>query len=317
MTSDADFETASDATVVTPEAESVEAPAGPKQHAVTDADFEDKDEAAAPAEDEAPAEKPAPRKNPKDKRVESFQEKINRLRWEAGEEERRLQALRDERSKIEAAKAPETPPAPTPKKFAAMPDADPDDPKPVSADFEDYEDFIDARAGWMARRFIEQEKRQAREAHQRAMADHARTERRTTFAQRLESARQSHADFDARTNKPTPLTPPMQDVVVDSEIPGEILLYLADHGEEADRIRRLPTALAQFGEMKKLEARLETRPQDAPSGPSRATTLSSATRPIKPVGTTHGAADEADDEDLDVDAHISKYNRLDRQRQRA
>jgi hypothetical protein len=306
-----DFEVASDAPAVDTAA-SVDAPKGPTQHAITDNDFEDRDESPAPAKAET-ADALAKRKNSREKRVESFQEKINRLRWESGEEERKLEALRAEVAKAKPEKAE----SPAPKKFAAMPDANPDDPKPSSSDFDDYEDFIDERAGWMARRYIDQEKRQARDAHQRTLAEHAKVERRTRFTERLDAARQAHADFDARTDKDTPLTPPMQDVVVDSEIPGDLLLYLADHEDEAERIRQMPNPIAQFGEMKKIEARLETRLQDAPSGPSKATTLSSAKRPIKPVGTTHGAATEADDEDLDVDAHISKYNRLDHQRRRA
>lgn len=320
--SDGDFEVESDAPAQEQAREESPAPTG-KRHAVADADFDSDDKDDPGDEDDAKAASEAAktlasRKSAKDKRIENFQQKVDRLRWEQGEEERKLTEIRARRAAEEATLKP-APKADEPKKsFAALPDDNPDDPKPKSADFDDYEDFLDERASWVARRTISQEQAKAREAHQRTLATHADESRRAAFATRLAATRASHADFDARIAAGPLLSRPMQDAIVESELAGELMLHLSDPDNEADyeKIVSQPTALGQYAAIKKLEGKLETRLTAAPTGPAKAIPLSSAKPLIKPVSSSHGTT-EVDDEDLDVDAHIEKHNRLDRQRRRA
>ena len=90
------------------------------------------------------------------------------------------------------------------------------------------------------------------------------------------------AIFDAviEQGKDLPMTAPMQDSVMNSDMGPAVMYHLCRFPEECDRIAALPPMVA-IREMGKLEARIEA----AQTGPvSSAASVTQAPRPIKPVG---------------------------------
>jgi hypothetical protein len=264
------------------------------------------------------------RKSGLEKRKLSIQAQIDDLVKQRGETQRErdairaeLDTLRAERDTLKAQTAkPDSKTPPEGQASAKERGAADADPEPKEEDFESYRDFVKAQARWEAREAIREEHRKAAEERQRVLATRAQETRRATYQQRLAAARDKHADFDARISVDLPLTLPMQDVIIDSDIPAEIMLYLADHPDEAHKIRGMASQIAQYGEMKKIEARIEARLADAQSGPSAAIPLSSAKPLIKPVKDSHGAATADDEDPEDVDAYVEKHTPKNRYRNR-
>jgi hypothetical protein len=300
-------------------------------HAVSDDDFEDKDDAPAVEAKAEPAEQDDPgdeddakateagkslnaRKSGLEKRRLSIQAQIDQSVKEREETRREAAALRAELDTLRRERDTLKPPTKADTTPATTQDADPNDPEPKEGDFESYADYVKKQARWEARQEFREQQRQAREAHQRGLHDRAQRERLASYSTRLEAARTKHADFDARIDSGPPLSPPMTDAILESEIPGDIMLYLCDYPDEADKIRALPSQVAQYGAMKKIEARVEARLTTAESGPVEATPLSSAKPLIKPVKDSHGASGADDEDPEDVDAYIAKHSPHKRQR---
>jgi hypothetical protein len=102
----------------------------------------------------------------------------------------------------------------------------------------------------------------------------------------------------------------MVDVIKDSEVGSQILLYLARNSREIDRLAAMHPVLA-FGEMKKIEARLEGANSGSPQPVAQ---HSKAPAPIKPVGNASSRRSDTDDipgDDASDDEHFERMNRRD------
>lgn len=236
----------------------------------------------------------AAKKNTLETRKKSIQAQIDELVKSRGETQRErdaikaeLEALRTERDSIKAAQKSAASPGEvvSPKTSDAA-----DDPEPKEEDFENYRDFIKAQSRWEARQEFKEQDRKAREVRQRDLAQRAEQARFATFSDRLEATRKEHADFDARIDAGPGLTKAMQEALLDSEIPGMVMLHLADPAHRAtyDAILALSSPMAQYAAMKKLEGRLEAA-ADKPRGPApKVEATTEAPEPIKPLGNVPG-----------------------------
>jgi hypothetical protein len=270
----------------------------------------------------------------REKREESFQQRIDRLRREAGEEERRLQAARDERARIEADIAARGKPTET------VAPAPADDPEPKVGEFDDYEKFVDARATWRARQEVRAAEKRIEDrfaAEKKAREDSERGQRQNAdaaaHASRVDAFKATHKDYDAvieanndlvipgpfyeaipyvesgpalmyhfashpdhaEAAMELPLTPAIRDAIVQSPAAVALLSHLVTNEGECARIARLP-AVRQVAEMGLLEARLAS-PKTGPT--SAAVVVSHAPVPPKPVGNS-AAATTATTRDLAV-----------------
>lgn len=117
----------------------------------------------------------------------------------------------------------------------------------------------------------------------------AHTERVAKFNERLDTLRERMPDLDAIMDRPIPMSPPMKDIIMDSEVGPQIWVHLDANPGEAERIARLHPLIA-IREMGRIEERLIAA---AHSGPAAASSSQvSQARPIvKPaIGPAASAA---------------------------
>lgn len=259
------------------------------------------------------------RKRSLEGRKQSIQEEINALVRQRGETQRErdriaseLESLRAERAKIAAMQ--QTPSQPMRDAMQPVPAAS-DDQEPTEDQFTDYATFVKAQARWQAREAIRafQAEMRANEEKQREARWHY--ERDQSFAERLNQARSANPEFDTLVNREDiELSPPMIDVIKDSPMAPQLMLHLAQFPDEAQRIQSLHPMLA-FGEMKKLEARVEFASQGW-TGPNSAPKVSQARPPIRPVGSApSGTVDDPSDMDFGPE-YVRRMNAVDRNRRR-
>lgn len=202
-----------------------------------------------------------------------------------------------------------------------------DDPKPLWADYDakgkPYDDFVADLGRWGARQETralqtkfdaEQKDRdaKAKTATETADRDRANTERGTRHQARLADARTKIPDFDTRVDPDFPISPSMQNVIIDAQdgpgimvalcegridptvethlwqplwekivsspIGAQLLEHLSATPADAVRLRSL-NPLQGISELTKIEARLEA----ANSGSAPARPVSKAKAPGQPV----------------------------------
>ena len=230
------------------------------EHEVADVD------AAKAQEDDGTAKNKKRRR-----RGRSYKDRASQLAREKASEKGRADALQAELSAIKAASALVAPPTPPVK------------PEPPSQDdFETYEEYQEALVDWKVTLRLTERDVVERERIERNSTVRAREKVVAAHEARIDTFRSGHADFDAviAQGKDLPMTQPMQDSVLNSDMGPEVMYHLCRFPEECDRIAALSPMVA-IREMGKLEARIEA----AGTGPaSSSTPLTNAPRPIKPVG---------------------------------
>ncbi len=162
---------------------------------------------------------------------------------------------------------------------APKPEAPPPQPvktEPTLEQFKTYEEYVDARAEWVAeRKFtqIEQERRAAE-------AEQAKATKHDTFLAKAKEFSATAPDFDDVAFNPSlPVTDVMADAIDLSDKGPEILYFLGKNPGEAERIARMPGLQAAL-EIGRLEGRLSL-PQPK--------TVTNAPPPIRPISGGHGA----------------------------
>ena len=185
---------------------------------------------------------------------------------------------REDREPAPAATAPSAPAAPA----ATIP-------APREEDFENYNDFIDAKvkhgvtvakAEWDREMEAKANSRQSQE-------------REAAFQAKLQRGFEKWPDFeDIALAQTVPITPLIKDIMADSDIPEDIAYYLGKNRSEAVRISHL-TPLAATREIARIESQLQDSTPSAGNKPKRVT---SATNPIKPIGS--GGTVEKDPENM-------------------
>lgn len=251
--------------------------------------------ASEPAADQKQPQAVKPAKKDPQKRIDQVVYEREEAKREAArmksESERQIGSLREEFQRELAELKRMARPEP--------PKAEPQgDPEPDPANTEKYPDgqfdrkYLKDQARWEARQeFADQQKayseRQQADQAQRQQAEretHERT-RIQKLGQRMQSAFQTNPDLQAKLET-VAMTRPMWDVVIESAIPDQLLAYMADHSEEAERLSSLPP-LHAFRELSRIEYQLEQAAALTGAAPAKPKT--SAHPPVSPVSGSHSA----------------------------
>lgn len=287
------------------------------------------EEAAKPATPDKPAE---PAAKPRSK----AQERIAALVAERNEEARQRRLAEDRALELETRLKASQPPAPT------TPEAKPEPapapvptvdlgPEPKEDDFGSFAEFNAALVTYNVKKAlaesgankpIEQVVKDTLEKttqEQKASAEAEAAVKK--FNETIAKAKERHADYQARIDEAAPRAPVskwMEDVILRSDVAGDILYHFALHPEEAARIASLPQGPA-YVEMGKVEARVQAAlDATAPSAPAPAAVpappapvapaappaapaqpISQAPAPIAPVGGSGGAVGTVPPEEMD------------------
>jgi hypothetical protein len=146
--------------------------------------------------------------------------------------------------------------------------------RPKLDDFESYDEYVDKLTDWKIEQREAARQKQEAELHQKA----AQQTRAESWNEKVEAARDKYEDFDDVIESiTTPITPAMQEAIMESGIGTDIAYHLAQHPKEIQRIAKLSPMQAAI-EIGKLEAKL-TAPVE-----KKKPAVSKAPEPIKPVG---------------------------------
>jgi soluble cytochrome b562 len=236
---------------------------------------------AAPVDPNAAPETPKPPRVFSQEELDSIVEKrLAKERRKREDIERRLKITEELHLRAQE-KAPEKP----------APKGD----EPVRADYNTYEDFIEARAEWRAAKKAEEilSKRETQDRERQALTEQQKAGEE--FRRKAkENAKDIH-DFQEVMDSITaddPVAAISAMPIEASENPGKILYHLKKNPDEAERIASLPLG-QQAREIWKLEQTLMSA--KPPVKPSK------APEPIKPIGGKTAVGDEMPDPAKDPD----------------
>lgn len=301
----------------TPEPEPVETP-----------DPETTQEAA----DTKPVEAPKADTKPVSKQQEKKRERYEAMEARANNAERALQQVRDEAERRHQALLREmdqrlerfTKPDQPKQEPAKAADSDPE---PKLEDFADQADpyaaWMRAAGRWEARQEFKTQRKQEQEFYQRQQAERQQYEKHAAEQQRLqawtgrmEQAFATNPDLRVTIENMPVLPRPMMDVIIDSEIPDQILGHLLQHPEEQQRIAQLHP-LRQFREVSRIEYQLEQAATLTGSAvPAKPKT--SANPPISPVSGSHAAPRSGEPgPDATYEEHRAYWNQVEAEQRKS
>jgi hypothetical protein len=216
---------------------------------------------APPADEETPAPAPADDEPPRDDKGR-FQKRVDDLTRARGEAEREASYWR--------AQALGTKGTPSPAPLPAAADAPP---KPTAAEFDNFEDFVEALAGWKANEVDRANREQSRKAeHAKSVA--------TSWQQREAEFRKTATDYvDVVGNSDVVLPEYVLEGLQESDVGPQLAYHLAKNHDVAEKLRGLPERAA-MRELGRLEASIASAPAPAPAPAARTT---NAPPPVKPV----------------------------------
>lgn len=268
------------------------------------------DEPETPPEDAEKLGKP--RHDPKARMLEATRQAAELKRENAAIRAEREQLLRD---LADARKAREAgAPAPAEEK------SHDGTAKPKQDDYANWEEFLDARDVW------NETQRAARTASERQANDfHAGVNTAlNSFTKRMEEAAKSDPTLSERTQAMAALRPSfvlgkgekiaaenvIADEIIQSEQAPALMLYLAEHEDEFQRLAALRTPFDIQMAMAKLEGRLTAAPTATVVKPG----VSNASDPVRPVTGPPHLADKAPGPDAPYEEHKRYWGRRDRER---
>lgn len=212
--------------------------------------------AADPVE---PVEKPAEDPIPK-----GVQKRIDRAVRQKYEAEARAKMLEERVAAMES------------RQFAPAPQRQTQDNEPTIDKFDNFDEYVAAKAEYIAGKKIEAT---LTEREKRQQAEYEAAERRKTadsWSKRVAAATAEMPDFEeVLASSDVPMTPPMQQAIMESDIGPKLAYYLANHPDEAEQI----AAMSPIGAIRTL-GRIEERL--ATAKPTITTT--NTPPPLKPIG---------------------------------
>jgi hypothetical protein len=194
------------------------------------------------------------------------------------------------------------------------------DPKPKVSDFDDHDQYLDARDQWNERRFERRADRanQERAHHERqAAVRHAAT----TFQGRMDAEVAKDPSFKDIIQRVQIPQGPILDVFLSTDIPEAMARHLDQHPDELQAMIRMRPG-HQLAAIKKLEGRLEAQieasSKAAPAGSAAVTKpTTKAHPPINPVVGSHVAAsDDPPGDDATDEQWYAYYDRQGNPRKR-
>lgn len=149
--------------------------------------------------------------------------------------------------------------------------------EPTIDKFENFDEYVAAKAAYIANKQIEStlSEREQRQKAEREAAERAKTAE--SWNKRIAAATVEMPDFeDVLSSSDVPMTPPMHEAIVESEVGPKLAYYLATHPDEAVNIARM-SPIGAIRAIGRIEERLlankpVVKPTDAPP-------------PVAPVGT--------------------------------
>lgn len=217
---------------------------------------------AVPEPDAKPAEDPIPK---------GVQKRIDRAVRQKYEAEARTKMLEERLAALEQRGQP----APIPRQVI-------DDTEPTIDKFDNFDQYVAAKAEYIAKRQIEAtlSERERRQAAEREAAE--RTKTVDSWTKRVAAATAEMPDFeDVLASSDVPMTPPMQQAIMESDVGPKLAYYLANNPEEAEKIATM-SPVGAIRALGRIEERLST------TKPVIKTT--NAPAPITPVGTRAAVA---------------------------
>lgn len=218
-----------------------------------------------PVEPEVKEEQETVDEKPKEPEIpKGVQRRIDRAVRQKYEAEARVKLLEERLNAFEQRQV-----APTPSKS--------DDSAPTIDKFDNFDDYVAAKAEYIAKKQIEST---LTEREKRQVAEREETARKQTvesWSKRVAQATAEMPDFeDVLSSSDVPMTSVMQDAIMESDIGPKLAYYLASNPDEASKISQLSPirAIAALG---RLEERLENQ--------KPAVKATSAPPPVQPVGT--------------------------------
>lgn len=130
--------------------------------------------------------------------------------------------------------------------------------EPVPGDYQDYEEYLMARAEYRVGQRIQQERREAEQAR----AQEQLQESRKAFDGRMNTARDRYADYDevvapVLSDRDFPISEAMAEAIMSSDKGADLAYWLGSHRDEAQKLSRLsPVAAAR--ELGRIEATLQS-----------------------------------------------------------
>jgi len=205
------------------------------------------------AKPEPPAEPPIPK---------GVQKRIDRAVRQKYEAEARAKMLEERVAAMEARQAPQAP------KDAGM---------PTIEQFDNFDAYVEAKSAYIARKQIESTltEREKRQAAEREATE--RTKTVESWNKRVEKATAEMPDFEeVISSSEVPMTEPMQQAIMESDVGPKLAYYLANNPDEARDIARM-SPIGAIRTLGRIEERLskpaEKKPTNAPA-------------PLTPLGST-------------------------------
>lgn len=211
----------------------------------------------------------------KPKKKGGFQKRIERFQKKISEKDQEVEYWKREalKGKSPDKAEPET-------QFKAKPT----DAKPKAESFETHEEYVDALTDW---KLEQKEKERAAKAEQ-AQIKNEREKQVQSFQSKVSEFQKSHDDFDEVVAEvdDIPLSMPLQEAIVSSDIGPQVMYELAKDRDELERINRL-SPIAAAREIGKIEARLAKESSSAKETTEKK--ITKAPPPIAPVGSKGSA----------------------------
>jgi hypothetical protein len=209
------------------------------------------------------AKEPPPEEKPEDPPIpKGVQKRIDRAVRQKYEAEARAKMLEERLAVIEQRQFQQN-----------QPSIDKSEPK--IENFDNFDTYVAAKAEWIASKKIEETLTEREKRQKEERENHERQQVQTTWAKRVSEATVEMPDFEeVLASSEVPMTGPMQDAIMESDIGPKLAYFLANNPDEAIKIANMPpiSAIRALG---RIEERLQTQPVKKPT---------SAPEPIKPVG---------------------------------
>lgn len=174
--------------------------------------------------------------------------------------------------------------------------------EPVRGDFETYEEFIEARADFRARKAAREETTKAETENKEKSAQEARHKRAVEFQTKV---KEKYPDIEERIEEvgDMPMYVGVQEAISESPLGPEIFNELLNNPKEFERLTQMsePAAIREIG---KLEARLEGKTSKAETKETK--TASKAPAPIDPPAGGPSASDDSPSDKDDMETWMRK-----------
>lgn len=211
---------------------------------------------AETAEEQSATGEPEQSEKPKS----GAEKRISQLVWEREEAKREAERLRQQ---------------------LAKPQGD----APSENDFDNYEDYLVAKAA-------HQFEAKQREQHEAALRQHEQAEqarKQQNFRQQVQSAQERYDDFQQVAFNPNvPITPQVADLLATSEMGADLAYHLGKHPEVAAQLSQMDPYRAAL-ELGKIEAKLEL---------PKPKTVTNAPEPLAPINGAGAAATNTPPKDM-------------------